>query len=127
MPRLFGTDGIRGIANIDLKPTLALLWGGPPRSHLGVSGGALVIGQDTRRSGDMFVAALAAGATCLGSMSTSWGRPHAGPGLPRRPWHVRRGDHGLGLAQPCRRQRPEGARRFTVSSSTTPSRRSSSS
>ena len=29
-------------------------------------GGAIVVGQDTRRSGDMFVSAIAAGATSLG-------------------------------------------------------------
>ena len=66
MPRLFGTDGIRGIANIDLKPTLAFDLGRATARHLGEGGGALVVGQDTRRSGDMFVAAIAAGATSLG-------------------------------------------------------------
>ena len=66
MPRLFGTDGIRGIANIDLKPTLAFDLGRATARHLGADGGALVVGQDTRRSGDMFVAAIAAGATSLG-------------------------------------------------------------
>ena len=30
MPRLFGTDGIRGIANEDLTPDLALALGAPP-------------------------------------------------------------------------------------------------
>ncbi len=34
--------------------------------HLVGLGGALVIGQDTRRSGDMFVSSIAAGATSLG-------------------------------------------------------------
>ena len=66
MPRLFGTDGIRGVANIDLKPTLAYDLGRATARHLGADGGALVVGQDTRRSGDMFVAAIAAGATSLG-------------------------------------------------------------
>jgi phosphoglucosamine mutase len=66
LPRLFGTDGIRGIANIDLKPTLAYSLGRATAHHLAGKGGAIVVGQDTRRSGDMFVAAIVAGATSLG-------------------------------------------------------------
>ncbi len=67
MARLFGTDGIRGVANVDLKPTLAYALGRATASRLVGSGGAVVVGQDTRRSGDMFVAAIAAGATSLGA------------------------------------------------------------
>lgn len=66
MPRLFGTDGIRGVANIDLKPTMAYALGRAVAYRLVGRGGAIVVGQDTRRSGDMFVAAIAAGATSLG-------------------------------------------------------------
>ena len=66
MPRLFGTDGIRGVANVDLKPTTAFALGRATAHHLVGPGGAIVVGQDTRRSGDMFVAAIAAGATSLG-------------------------------------------------------------
>jgi phosphoglucosamine mutase len=64
--RLFGTDGIRGIANVDLKPTLAYALGRATAHRLAPDGGAIVVGQDTRRSGDMFVAAITAGATSLG-------------------------------------------------------------
>jgi phosphoglucosamine mutase len=67
MPRLFGTDGIRGIANVDLKPTLAYSLGRAVAHRLVGPGGSLVVGQDTRRSGDMFVAAITAGATSLGT------------------------------------------------------------
>jgi phosphoglucosamine mutase len=67
MSRLFGTDGIRGVANVDLKPTLAYALGRATAKRLVGPGGALVVGQDTRRSGDMFVAAITAGATSLGS------------------------------------------------------------
>jgi phosphoglucosamine mutase len=67
MPRLFGTDGIRGVANLDLKPTLAYALGRATAHRLVQRGGQLVVGQDTRRSGDMFVAAIAAGATSLGA------------------------------------------------------------
>ena len=55
MPRLFGTDGIRGVANVDLKPTLAYALGRATAHQLAGKGGAIVVGQDTRRSGDMFV------------------------------------------------------------------------
>jgi phosphoglucosamine mutase len=67
LPRLFGTDGIRGVANVDLKPPLAYALGRATAQRLVGAGGALVVGQDTRRSGDMFVAALTAGATSLGA------------------------------------------------------------
>ena len=67
MARLFGTDGIRGVANVDLKPTLAYALGRATAHKLVGRGGQLVVGQDTRRSGDMFVAALTAGATSLGA------------------------------------------------------------
>jgi len=66
MARLFGTDGIRGVANVDLKPTLAYALGRAVAHRLVGPGGSLVVGQDTRRSGDMFVAAIAAGATSMG-------------------------------------------------------------
>jgi len=66
MPRLFGTDGIRGVANVELKPTIAFALGRAAAHRLARPGGSILIGQDTRRSGDMFVAALAAGATSLG-------------------------------------------------------------
>src|SRR5262245_30115217 len=67
MARLFGTDGIRGVANVDLKPTVAYALGRAVASRLVGRGGSIVVGQDTRRSGDMFVAAIAAGATSLGA------------------------------------------------------------
>ncbi|MEO5703386.1 MAG: phosphoglucosamine mutase [Candidatus Limnocylindrales bacterium] len=66
MPRLFGTDGIRGVANVDLKPATAFALGRATARRLVGPGGSIVVGQDTRRSGDMFVAAIAAGATSLG-------------------------------------------------------------
>jgi len=64
--RLFGTDGIRGVANVDLKPTVAYALGRATAKRLVGPGGSIVVGQDTRRSGDMFVAAITAGATSLG-------------------------------------------------------------
>ncbi|MEO5919055.1 MAG: phosphoglucosamine mutase [Candidatus Limnocylindrales bacterium] len=67
MPRLFGTDGIRGVANVDLKPTTAYALGRATAHRLAGGRGAIVVGQDTRRSGDLFVAAITAGATSLGT------------------------------------------------------------
>ena len=66
MARLFGTDGIRGIANVDLKPTLAYALGRATAHLLAAGRGPIVLGQDTRRSGDMFAAAIVAGATSMG-------------------------------------------------------------
>ncbi|HEX7347170.1 MAG TPA: phosphoglucosamine mutase, partial [Candidatus Limnocylindrales bacterium] len=66
MGRLFGTDGIRGVANLDLKPTTAYALGRATAKRLAEPGAAIVVGQDTRRSGDMFVAAIVAGASSLG-------------------------------------------------------------
>jgi phosphoglucosamine mutase len=64
--RLFGTDGIRGIANVDLKPAIAHDLGRAVAHRLAGPGRSIVVGQDTRRSGDMFVAAIVSGATSLG-------------------------------------------------------------
>jgi phosphoglucosamine mutase len=65
--RLFGTDGIRGVANVDLRPPLAYALGRAVAYELAGAGSAIVLGQDTRRSGGMLVASLAAGAASLGS------------------------------------------------------------
>lgn len=67
MGRLFGTDGIRGIANVDLRPPLAYALGRAVAHELTGPGGTLVVGQDTRRSGEMLVAAISAGAASLGT------------------------------------------------------------
>ena len=66
MPRLFGTDGIRGTANVDLKPNTAYALGRATAHRLAGPGRPIVVGQDTRRSGDMFAAAIVAGATSMG-------------------------------------------------------------
>jgi phosphoglucosamine mutase len=67
--RLFGTDGIRGVANIDLTPELAFAVG---RAGAAVVARAasperpIVIGRDTRLSGTMLEAAMIAGITSTG-------------------------------------------------------------
>jgi phosphoglucosamine mutase len=62
---LFGTDGVRGVANRDLTPDLALAIGRAFGSRLG-QGARVIIGRDTRRSGPMLEAALAAGLASAG-------------------------------------------------------------
>ncbi|MBQ9134538.1 MAG: phosphoglucosamine mutase, partial [Lachnospiraceae bacterium] len=70
MGRLFGTDGVRGIANEELTPLLAM--------QLGQAGAyvltkekaykpTLMVGCDTRISGDMLANALMAGACSVGA------------------------------------------------------------
>jgi phosphoglucosamine mutase len=66
MTRLFGTDGVRGVANAELTPELAFSLGEAAGHFLGEGGrGSIVVGRDTRRSGDMLEAALVAG-VCSG-------------------------------------------------------------
>ena len=55
----FGTDGVRGVANAELTPELALALGRVAARVLG--GDRFAIGRDTRRSGPLLEAALAAG------------------------------------------------------------------
>ena len=66
MTRLFGTDGVRGVANSELTPELAFRLGEAAGHFLGDHGrGRIVVGRDTRRSGEMLEAALVAG-LCAG-------------------------------------------------------------
>ena len=55
----FGTDGVRGVANAELTPELALALGRAAARVLG--GDRFAIGRDTRRSGPLLEAALCAG------------------------------------------------------------------
>jgi phosphoglucosamine mutase len=65
-PRVrFGTDGVRGLANDTLTPEVALAVG---RAAVTLSGGRpVLIGRDTRRSGTMLEAAVAAGVCAAGA------------------------------------------------------------
>jgi len=65
---IFGTDGVRGIANRDLNPELALKLGRAGAYVLSrrFPGAPLIIGHDTRISGDMLEAALIAGICSAG-------------------------------------------------------------
>ncbi|MCW2660600.1 MAG: glmM [Mycobacterium sp.] len=70
MGRLFGTDGVRGVANRELTAELALALGAAAARRLASSGGpgrrVAVIGRDPRASGEMLEAAVIAGLTSQG-------------------------------------------------------------
>ena len=68
MARLFGTDGVRGVANVELTPELAFKLGYAAAKYFGreVSCPKIIIGRDTRRSGQMLESALAAGICSAG-------------------------------------------------------------
>ncbi len=69
MGRLFGTDGVRGVANKELTPELAFRLGRAATAFFGEETHAqpvVVIGRDTRISGQMLEAALAAGICSAG-------------------------------------------------------------
>ncbi len=72
MGRLFGTDGVRGRANVDLTPELAMsisvaaahILGERDRTHPPVA----VVGRDPRASGEMLEAAVVAGLASTGAI-----------------------------------------------------------
>ncbi len=69
MARLFGTDGVRGEANIELTPELAYCLGRAATLYFGEDSDqqpVILIGRDTRISGQMFEAALSAGIASAG-------------------------------------------------------------
>ena len=68
MGRMFGTDGVRGVANEELTAELAFRLGKAGATVLGKAHKhpLFVIGKDTRISGDMLEAALTAGILSVG-------------------------------------------------------------
>jgi phosphoglucosamine mutase len=67
----FGTDGVRGVANVDLTPELVLAFGRAAARVLGEP--RFVVARDTRRSGPLLEAALVAGLTAEGVEVTTLG------------------------------------------------------
>ena len=63
MARLFGTDGVRGVANTELTCEIAFRLG---QAAVRFQGPRILVGKDTRLSGDMLEAALCAGVTSMG-------------------------------------------------------------
>lgn len=71
MGRMFGTDGVRGLANADLNAELALRIAGAAASVLALSERGTprptaVVGRDPRASGEMLAAAVTAGLCAAG-------------------------------------------------------------
>ena len=68
MGKLFGTDGVRGVANKDLSPELAYKLGRIGGYFLtkGKKRPRMVVGMDTRISGDMLEGALSSGLNSAG-------------------------------------------------------------
>ncbi|HEV2998983.1 MAG TPA: phosphoglucosamine mutase, partial [Solirubrobacteraceae bacterium] len=66
MSRLFGTDGVRGVAGELLSAELALGLGRAATARAAAERPQVLIIRDTRESGEMLQAALAAGVTAAG-------------------------------------------------------------
>ncbi|KHF45153.1 phosphoglucosamine mutase [Saccharomonospora viridis] len=71
MARLFGTDGVRGLANDELTPELALALAASAARVLAAHDRSqrpvAVVGRDSRASGEMLEAAVVAGLTSAGA------------------------------------------------------------
>ena len=63
MARMFGTDGVRGVANTELTCPLAFRLG---QAAVRFQGPRILVGKDTRLSGDMLEAAVCAGIMSMG-------------------------------------------------------------
>ena len=124
--RLFGTDGVRGLANGDVTAELALDLSVAAAHVLGETGAfaghrpVAVVGRDPRASGEFLSAAVVAGLASAGVDVLRRRRAaHAGHRLPHRRPRRRPRRHALGLAQPdagqrhqvLRPRRPQARRR----------------
>ena len=73
MGKYFGTDGVRGRANEGLTLDMSIKIGQYLGWYYGKEKHAkILIGKDTRLSGDMFELGLAAGATSMGAQGQLW-------------------------------------------------------
>lgn len=90
MARLFGTDGVRGVANADLTPELAFRLGRAAAYVLALGsedGGAdedkrIAVGRDTRASGDLWNRLLLRVSSPRGFRSCDWAS------CPPLAWHA---------------------------------------
>ncbi|MBQ6893903.1 MAG: hypothetical protein IJN40_00235 [Clostridia bacterium] len=76
MTRLFGSDGVKGIANVDLTPELSFKLGCALVAFLKEKSGdtpKILVGRDTRISGHMLESALMAGLCSMGAKVESVG------------------------------------------------------
>jgi phosphoglucosamine mutase len=65
--RLFGTDGVRGVAGVEITAQLALALGRAAVLHSGLESPRALVIRDTRESGEMLEAAVAAGLASAGA------------------------------------------------------------
>ena len=85
MTRLFGTDGVRGVANTELSCQVAFRLGQAAVVFLGNN---ILVGKDTRLSGDMLEAAVIAGVMSRGGTALQAGIiPTPGVALLTRQMH----------------------------------------
>jgi phosphoglucosamine mutase len=102
----FGTDGVRGVANSELTPELALALGRAAARVL--RGARFAVGRDTRRSGPLLEAALSAGLAAEGAGVVSlgvvptpavawWSDTEAAPAAMVSASHNPFGDNGIKL------------------------------
>ncbi|MCW5937587.1 MAG: phosphoglucosamine mutase [Fimbriimonadaceae bacterium] len=93
MKKLFGTDGVRGVANQFLTPEMVFQIGQAAGRRMAGQGlGKVLIARDTRRSGPMLGAALASGFCSSGQDVDAIGVfPTGGVS-----WILRQGGFGLG-------------------------------
>ena len=102
----FGTDGVRGVANSELTPELALALGRAAARVL--RGSRFAVGRDTRRSGPLLEAALSAGLAAEGAGVVSlgvvptpavawWSDTEAAPAAMVSASHNPFGDNGIKL------------------------------
>ena len=108
MARLFGTDGVRGVANKELTCETAFKLG---QAAVAFQGKTILIGKDTRLSGDMLESAVASGIMSMGGTALLAGidpAPHRASGARAA---LRRRHRHLGVAQPARVQRHQAVRR----------------
>ena len=119
---LFGTDGVRGRANVHpMTAEMALALGPGRRARVraaaAASGAQIIIGKDTRLSGYLFEDALAAGICSMGVDVLQVGpMPTPGHGVPDRRHALRRGRDDLGEPQPATRTTGSSSSRATASS-----------
>lgn len=86
MGKLFGTDGARGVANTELDSKTAFLLG---QAAVRFLGNTIVVGKDTRLSGDMLESALSAGIMSAGGTVLALGIiPTPGVALLTRELHA---------------------------------------
>jgi phosphoglucosamine mutase len=90
--KLFGTDGVRGVAGEVLTGELAVALGRGRPAVVGGEHPRVLVIRDTRESGEMLEAALAAGVAAAG------GQVHLGGVLPTPAAPLLLGRHGFDLA-----------------------------